>query len=61
MAKTGAQYIAESKERKAEYAKIREYLLSVINNEKASTGNKLFAINELYRLDKDGIPMPKTY
>ena len=61
MAKTSEEQVQEVRERKAEYEKIRSELIRIVNDPKAKYTDKVGAINAIYRLDVEGIPMPKGW
>ena len=61
MAKTSKEYIEERRQRIEEYRKMRVTLLAVLDDPEASNGDRIGAINAIYRLDREGIPMPKNW
>lgn len=61
MAKTNAERIEERRQRIAEYNNIRKVLLEVIADDDAGYRDKISAINALYKLDKEGTPMPSGW
>lgn len=59
--KSSAECIEERRQRIAEYEKMRACLLAVVDDDKAPYADKVGAINAIYRIDKDGVPMPKNW
>lgn len=61
MAKTGKEHAEEIRQRRAEYNRMRNIMLAIIDDDKAEHRDKIGAMNAIYRLDKEGVPMPKAW
>lgn len=61
MAISSKQYIEASNKRKEEYKKMREYLLNIALSSDTSAGDRIAAINTIYKIDADGIPLPYNH
>lgn len=61
MAISSKQYIEASNKRKDEYRMMREYLLEIALASDTSAGDRIAAINTIYKIDADGIPAPYNH
>ena len=61
MAKSSKEIIAEKRQRKEEYKKMRQTLIDIIESEKTTNAEKIAAIDVIYKIDAEGIPMPKDW
>ena len=59
MAKTSKEQIEEKRIREKEYFQMRAILLDIINSENTNNSDKISAINTIFKMDKEGIPLPK--
>jgi hypothetical protein len=61
MAKSSKEIIAEKRQRKEEYKKMRQTLIDIIESEKTTNAEKIAAIDVIFKIDAEGIPMPKDW
>lgn len=61
MAKSSKEVISERRERIEEYKQMRQALKDIIEKSDTSNADRIAAISMIYKLDAEGVPMPKEW
>lgn len=61
MAKTSIERIAEKRARADEYKRMRQALLDIVEDAETTNADKIAAINTIYKIDAEGVPMPQGW
>lgn len=61
MAKTSKEQIEEIRKRKNEYSMMRAALLEIVEASDTENADKIAAINTIYKIDAEGVPLPQGW
>ena len=61
MAKTSKERIAEKRTREYEYEWMRQALLEIVEATDTTNADKIAAINTIYKIDVEGVPLPQGW
>lgn len=61
MAKTSKEIVAEKRQREDEYKRMRQALLDIVEASDTNNTDRIAAINTIYKIDTEGIPLPKGW
>jgi len=61
MAKTSKEIIAAKRKRVDEYKQMRQALIEIVEASDTSDADRIAAINTIYKIDAEGVPMPQGW
>ena len=61
MAKTSKERVAEMQTRRAEYKMMRQTLLEIVMAADTTNTDRIAAINAIYKIDAEGVPLPDRW
>ena len=61
MAKTGKEIIAEKRARENEYILMRQALFDIVEAADTTNADRIAAINTIYKIDSEGVPLPHAW
>ncbi len=61
MAKTSKEIIAAKRKRIDEYKQMRQALIEIVEASDTSDADRIAAINTIYKIDAEGVPMPQGW
>lgn len=59
--KTSKEIIAEKRQREDEYKRMRQALLEIVEAADTTNTDKIAAINTIYKIDVEGVPLPQGW
>lgn len=61
MAKSSKEIIAAKRKRVDEYKQMRQALIEIVEASDTSDADRIAAINTIYKIDAEGVPMPQGW
>lgn len=61
MAKTSKERIAEKRAKEDEYKRMRQALLEIVEAADTTNADRIAAINTIYKMDAEGVPLPQGW